>query len=61
MLLQESIWKIEDKLNTIIESLADHDADLIRIKSKLQALTQRVNLLESKIKSLTKPCRAGSP
>ena len=33
MLLRESIWGIEDKLKTIIETQADHEADIIRLKS----------------------------
>jgi len=32
MLLREAIWGLEDKINSIIEALADIEADTIRFK-----------------------------
>ena len=45
MLLKESIWKIEDKLNVIMESIADHEAELIRLRRLISLSAQRLDLL----------------
>lgn len=47
MLLQESIWKIEDKINIILEGIADHEAELIRIRNSMNLLLQRLDISES--------------
>lgn len=47
LLLQESLWGIEDKLNVIVESIADHDADIIRLKALQQLTSERLSSLES--------------
>ena len=47
LLLQESLWGIEDKLNVIVESIADHDADIIRLKALQQLSSERLSNLES--------------
>ncbi len=47
LLLQESLWGIEDKLNVIVESIADHDADIIRLKALQQLTAERLSNLES--------------
>jgi len=52
MLLQESLWKIEDRINVILESLADHEADIIRIKRLNVQILQRLDVLETQIKEL---------
>jgi chromosome segregation ATPase len=52
MLLQESLWKLEDRLNIFMESIADHEADLIRHKSKFKILSQRLDTLETKLKPI---------
>lgn len=44
MLLQESLWKIEDKLNVIVECIADHEAELIRVKRKIQLLSRKLEV-----------------
>jgi len=48
--LQESLWKIEDRINVILESLADHEADIIRIKRLNPQILQRLDVLETQIK-----------
>jgi len=52
MLLQESLWKIEDRINVILESLADHEADIIRIKRLNPQISHRLDVLETQIKEL---------
>jgi len=46
MLLQESLWQLEDKIKMITESIADHEADLIRIKHLNNLISQRLDNLE---------------
>lgn len=48
MLLQESLWKVEDKLSLMLESLADHEAELIRLRRLITQATQRLHTLESR-------------
>jgi len=48
MLLQESVWKLEDKLSLVMESLADHEADLIRLRRLITLAAQRLHTLESR-------------
>jgi len=48
MLLQESLWKIEDKLSVIVESLADHEAELIRLRRFMTKATQRFQTLDAR-------------
>lgn len=48
MLLQESLWKVEDKLSLMLESLADHEAELIRLRRLITQATQRLQTLESR-------------
>ena len=43
-LLQESIWGIEDKINVFVESIADHEAELIRLKRLNQSILENMNL-----------------
>jgi hypothetical protein len=57
MLLQESFWKLEDRLNVFMESIADHEAELIRNKSRINILSQKLDTLEFKIASPTKNAR----
>ena len=47
MLVQESLWKVEDKLNVILESVADHEAELIRLRHLVNLITERIRALES--------------
>ncbi|MCP4603478.1 MAG: hypothetical protein GY847_23660 [Proteobacteria bacterium] len=46
MLLQESVWQVEDRMNVFIETLADQEAALIRLKGTVTTLDQRLNRLE---------------
>jgi len=48
MLLQESVWKLEDKLSLVMESLADHEADLIRLRRLITLAAQRMHTLETR-------------
>lgn len=46
MLLQESLWGIEDKINVIVETIADHEAEVIRLKRLSQLFSGRLSTLE---------------
>ena len=48
MVLQESLWKVEDKLILMIENLADHEAELIRLRRLITLATERLHTLESR-------------
>ena len=48
MVLQESLWKVEDKLIQMIENLADHEAELIRLRRLITLTTERLHTLESR-------------
>ena len=49
MLLREDIWKLEDKLNVILESQADQEAGLIRAKRLADLCINRLSRLEERI------------
>ena len=46
MLLQESLWKVEDRVNIILESVADHEAELLRQKRLTHLILERLEALE---------------
>jgi hypothetical protein len=48
MLLRESLWQIEDKVNIILESVADHEAELIRHKRSIDSIAEKLIRLESR-------------
>ena len=48
MLLQESIWQLEEKLNVIFESIADQEADVIRLKRLSNLVSDRLTKLEAR-------------
>jgi len=50
MLLQESFWKVEDKMNIILESIADQEADVIRLKRLTSLLQERLGRVETQLK-----------
>lgn len=52
MLLQESLWNIEDKINIFIESIADHEAEIIRLKRFNKIFSERLKVLEKSNKHL---------
>ena len=47
LLLQESLWKIEDKMNIFLESIADHEAELIRLRRSVNLALQKLRSLEN--------------
>lgn len=47
MLIRESVWKIEDRLNVISESIVDQEADLIRLKRLVDLALERLGKLEA--------------
>ncbi len=49
MLLKESLWKVEDKLNVILESIADHEAELIRLKRLTDLGLERLGKVETQL------------
>jgi hypothetical protein len=48
MLLRESIWELDDKLNVIMESTADHEAEIVRFKRLISLLSDRVSKIETR-------------
>lgn len=40
-LLREALWNLEDKLTTIMESIADQEADIVRLKRQLAMIDRR--------------------
>lgn len=52
MLLRESIWGIEDKLKTIIETQADHEADIIRLKRSQNRILNHLKNLHYYLREL---------
>ena len=54
LILQELIWKLEDKINIILECLADHEADIIRLQNSNNLILQRLEKLESSKKKSKK-------
>jgi len=49
-LLQEALWNIEDKMKSYMESIADHEAELIRLRRQFNIIRQRITNLEAKAK-----------
>lgn len=46
MLLKESLWRVEDKLNVLDQSVADVEAGLIRLRGTVNAFEQRLLRIE---------------
>lgn len=46
-LLKEAIWNIEDKINVFMESLADHEAEIIRLNRLSKLCFKRLQLFEN--------------
>lgn len=59
MLVQESLWKVEDKVNVFLESIADHEAELIRLKRSVNWMKRRLEVLENNNQK-NKPLEAGN-
>ncbi|MCH9031193.1 MAG: hypothetical protein IIB00_02900 [candidate division Zixibacteria bacterium] len=51
LLLREAIWQIEDRVNVIVESVADQEAAVLRLKRLNELHTKRLESLESALKS----------
>lgn len=47
LLLQESVWGIEDKLKIMVESIAYHEAEIIRLKQDNKIYNSQFKDLES--------------
>ena len=55
-LLKEAIWNVEDKLNVILEAIAEHKAELIRLRQLTNLCLQRLARLETQS---NKGCEGG--
>ena len=51
LLLREAIWQIEDRVNVLVESVADQEAEVLRLKRLNELHTKRLESLESALKS----------
>ncbi len=47
MLLRESLWKIEDRLTVLVESIADHEAELIRLRRQMLLVSAKIEETEA--------------
>ena len=47
MLLRESLWKIEDRLTAMVESIADHEAELIRLRRQMLQVSAKIEESET--------------
>ena len=45
-LLKEAIWNIEDKLNVLMESIANHETEIIQLKRLSNLCLKRIALAE---------------
>ncbi len=48
VLLREKVWDLEDKMNIVQESIADQEAELVRLKRLTNLISERVRRLESR-------------
>lgn len=46
ILLKETMWKLEDQINVITESMADQEAELLRVKRLTDLISERLKKLE---------------
>ncbi|MFH1891879.1 MAG: hypothetical protein ABIK83_04270 [Candidatus Zixiibacteriota bacterium] len=42
ILVQETLWTIEDNVKIILESVADHEAELIRLRHSINSLALKL-------------------
>ena len=47
MLLRESLWKIEDRLTVLVESVADHEAELIHLRRQMLQVSAKIEESEA--------------
>jgi len=43
LLLQESLWGIEEKLNVIMDTLTEHEVELMKVKRQLKEILTQLN------------------
>ena len=46
MLLREALWEVQDKIKTIIETQADHEADLIRLRNATKIILNQLKNIQ---------------
>lgn len=51
LLLQEAIWRVEDRLHVILESVADLEAEALRLKRLSELHSKRLEAVEQRIKA----------
>ena len=51
LLLQESMWQIEDKIDRSLDEIAKHQAALLLIKSMTESIMHKLGLKPTKNKS----------
>ncbi|MBN4056940.1 hypothetical protein JYU19_01375 [bacterium AH-315-J21] len=47
-LLREELWKLEDKVSVVMESEADHEAELIRLKKLFVLVNDRITSIDTR-------------
>jgi len=47
-LLREELWKLEDKVSVVMESEADHEAEIIRLKKLFVLVNDRITSLDTR-------------
>ena len=55
-LLKEAIWNVEDKLNVILEAIAEHESELLKLRQLTNLCLQRLVCLEEQDK---RGCKGG--
>ena len=49
MLVREEIWRLEDQVGIFLESVTEHEAELLRMRRHITLLQQRIDNLESRL------------
>lgn len=60
LLLKELVWKIDDKLKVIIETQADHEAEIIRLNRKTKQIAHNQKEIKSNLKILKNGITTGT-
>jgi len=47
LLLQESLWGIEEKLDVIVDTMTDHEVELLNVKRQLKDILLQLNNIKS--------------
>jgi len=53
-LLQEILCKLEDKINIMMDSIADHDAEIIRLNKNHKTLEKSLDSIKSQMTKIAK-------